>query len=139
MSSTIEIKDLPSKANKIKSTLVILILFAIIGFLFRGSLDYGLQFDEVFRINNLIPLFNPEAYPYNQSIFDIHVFDVSIPLMYKQYISSVAIIPFLPICFFDNYLFGLRFLEFFYFFMSITGFFLLSQDTIFCLHFAQAY
>jgi len=34
---------------------------------------FGAQFDEVFRLNNLIPLFNNNAEPYNQCIYSINI------------------------------------------------------------------
>jgi len=105
------------------------VFFLITFFLFRDNITLGMQFDEVIRINNLIPLINPDAEPYNQSIFNISLLGFTIPLMYKFYLSTALLIPYIPLFIFhDNLLFGLRFLYGFYFFLSISIlFFILSK------------
>jgi hypothetical protein len=105
---------------------VAVVIAAVISYLFRGSFGYGMEFDEVYRLNNLIPLFNKAAYPAHQSIFNLHICGMSIPLMFKRYISSLAICFYLPMGLFKNYLFAVRFLDFFYFYMSIIGLFLIA-------------
>ncbi len=105
---------------------VAIIILAVISYLFRGSLAYGLEFDEVSRLINLIPLFNKAAYPVHQSILDLPIFGLSIPLMFKTYISSLAIFFYLPMGIFNNYLFAIRFLDFFYFYIFIMGFFFIA-------------
>ncbi len=85
---------------------LILIVISVSCFLFRGSQNQGLSFDEVYRRNNLIPFFNAQAEPYNQSIYNFP--RTSIPLIYKNYISSLHLIPDLFWVGFDDYLFGLR-------------------------------
>ena len=104
-----------------ESRLFVLVCCVIIAIFFKGYMNYGLHFDKVNRLNNIIPLINPKAYPVNQSIFSIAVFGKNIPLMYKQYISSVSGLTsiYLPLYFFDNYLFGLKFLDLFYFILTI--------------------
>ena len=105
-----------------------LVFFLVISFLFKDNISLGMQFDEVFRINNLIPLFYPAAEPYNQSIFSISFFGFTVPLMYKAYVSTAILIPYLPLLFFKNdLLFGLRFLYGFYFFLSISVFFFIMS------------
>ena len=101
--------------------LFVLICCILIAVFFRGYMDYGLHFDKANRLNNIIPLINPKAYPVNQSIFSISIFGKEIPLMYKQYISSVSGLSsmYLPLYFFDNYLFGLKFLDLLYFILTI--------------------
>jgi len=84
-----------------------------------------MEFDEVFRVNNLIPLINQQAMPYDQSIFSMDIFGLSIPLIYKTYISSVSILPWLPLVFFDDYIYGIRFLYALYFFLSFSAMFVL--------------
>jgi hypothetical protein len=104
------------------------VFFLIVFFLFKDNIELGMQFDEVIRINNLIPFINPGAEPYNQSIFGISVFGFSIPLIYKFYLSTAMLIPYLPLYFFKtNLLWGLRFLYGFYFFLSISVFFFIMS------------
>lgn len=74
----------------------------------RGSLTAGVQFDEVFRFNNLIPLFEPGAEPYNQSICTLRVAGLKIPLVYKNYVSTLSVLPYAPAGFFDDYVYGRR-------------------------------
>jgi len=114
--------------NRISKPLILVtpLLILVIGsFLFRGWLEQGMEIDEVNRLNNLIPLFNGNAEPCNQSIFDINLFGFDIPLMYKVYISSAFIIKYLPLGLFEDYFFGLRLLHFCYFVISIIAFFLI--------------
>lgn len=92
----------------------ILAFIAIGRLMFEGSLGDGMEFDEVFRVNNIVPVINPAAEPYNQAISSLHVLGISIPLMYKQYISSAFLIQYLPLHFFDNYLVGIRALNLIY-------------------------
>ncbi len=119
----------------IKYIIAIIIITLYVMYLFRGSLYYGLEFDEVFRANNIIPLINHNATPYNQSIFDINILGLKIPLVYKEYISTLSIVKFIPLFLFNDYLFGLRFLEMFYFLLSIIGFFIIASKINFKLAF----
>ena len=101
-----------------------LVFLLIIAILFRDNITLGMEYDEVLRINNIIPMLNPHAEPYNQSIFTLSLFGLSVPLMYKFYLSSALLIPYLPLILFkNNLLFGLRFLYAFYFFVSISVFY----------------
>lgn len=114
-----------------------LVFFLIIFLLFRENITLGMDFDEVIRINNIIPLLNPGAEPYNQSIFNISLSGLTIPLMYKFYLSTALLLPYLPLYFFkNNLLYGLRFLYGFYFFLSISiFFFFMSKKFNFTLSF----
>ncbi len=102
--------------SKIIDLLLILTVIAIACFLFRGSQDHGLSFDEVFRRNNLIPFFNAEAQPYNQSIYNFP--KTKIPLIYKNYISSMQLLPELIWVGFDDYRYGLRLSYLIYFILG---------------------
>lgn len=53
-----------------KNQIFILICCILIANFFKGFLGYGLEFDKIFRTNNIIPLLNPDAYQYNQAIFN---------------------------------------------------------------------
>lgn len=100
-------------------------IIMITSYLFVNNIwGYGLQFDRVFRVNNLISIFN-DVYTYDQSIFSINIFGITIPLMYKKYISSMFLIRYIPILMFDDYLFGIRFLEIVYFVFSMGGIYLI--------------
>ena len=107
------------------------IFLVIIFLLFKDSTHLGMQFDEVIRINNLLPFFYPDTQVYDQNIFSIHLFGYHIPLIYKFYLSSAMLIPYIPLALFKNdLLFGLRFLYGFYFFLSISVFFLIMSRKI---------
>lgn len=93
--------------------------------LFYNNYAHGLQFDEVFRVNNLIPFFNPYAEPYEQSIFSISILSASIPIAYKSYISSAALLPYIPIFLWEDYLIGLRTLYAVSFCFAIIIFFII--------------
>ena len=83
-----------------------------------------MQFDEVIRINNLLPFFYPNTQIYDQNIFSIHLFGYHIPLIYKFYLSSAMLFPYIPLALFKNdLLFGLRFFIWFLFlFIDISVF-----------------
>lgn len=104
-----------------------LVALLIVLFLFRGWMDQGMEMDEVSRVLNIIPLYNPEAEPIRQSIFDISIFGTEVPVMFKEYISSAYLLRFLPLGLFEDYLVGLRALHLMYFLISILIFFFLLQ------------
>ncbi|WP_366923778.1 hypothetical protein MFMK1_000691 [Metallumcola ferriviriculae] len=116
-----------SSNGKVKFILASLALSVIVIYFFRGFLTYGMEFDEVFRANNLLPFINENAHEWNQSIFTLPLFKLQIPLMYKQYISSTPLLKYLPLIFFDNFLIGIRFLYLIYFLISITVLFYLAS------------
>ena len=86
----------------------ILMIVAVNIYLFRGNVLNGMEYDEVFRINNLIPLFNSNAFPYDQSIFSLEIGGIKIPLMYKEYISSASLLPWFPAFLFSDHLAAIR-------------------------------
>ncbi|MCL6589000.1 MAG: hypothetical protein K6U80_03520 [Firmicutes bacterium] len=102
---------------------LLIVLFSLI--FFRGNFHHGMEFDEVFRINNIIPYLNSNAEPYEQSICSITVLGFKIPLMYKQYISSLFVWEYIPIGLFKDYTFGLRFLYIVFYIIFILGFFII--------------
>lgn len=86
-----------------------LVLYATITILlFSGTATVGMQFDEVFRPNNLLPVLYPDAGPYDQSISSVTVLGKGVPLMYKEYISSASLLPYLPVALFADPVVGLR-------------------------------
>lgn len=90
-------------------------------YLFRGYFGQGIQFDEVYRINNIIPLLNPAAEAYNQSVYNLNFLGLSIPLAYKAYGSYLGLLLYLPIGLFSDYYTGFRFLIGFYFLLSVVA------------------
>jgi len=109
---------------------LILLLVVVTAFLFRGSLQQGMQADEVNRVINIIPLLHPDAGPIRQSTFELNIFGTKIPLMYKEYISTAYILRFLPLALFDDYLFGLRTLYWIYLVSSATVLFLVLRSRV---------
>ena len=67
-----------------------------------------MEFDETYRLNNLIPIFCGDVYPYDQAITGLDLGIIKIPLMYKEYISSAHLLPFIPIMLFRDKLVALR-------------------------------
>ncbi|HTY13291.1 MAG TPA: hypothetical protein VMD02_03780 [Candidatus Omnitrophota bacterium] len=98
----------------------LLIVFTALLF-FRGAMGRGMCYDEVNRVNNIIPLLNHHAQPYDQSIFSLRFHRFKVPLMYKQYISTVFVLKFLPIGLFHDYRTGIRVLYFIYFVLFALG------------------
>ncbi len=98
---------------------LVFFLLVLIVFLFRDSYYDGMNFDEVFRVNDLIPFVNKEAKYYNHSIFDLKIFGLKVPLVYKVYGSYFGLVFSFPIFLFRDYRFGLRFFHLFYFAFSI--------------------
>lgn len=100
---------------------LMILLFAVITILLVvKEFNYGPYFDDVYRINNFMPLLNQNADTYeDQTISSITIGGRVIPLMYKLYISSVSILPFLPIGLFENPFMGLQVVKGLYFFAAM--------------------
>ena len=100
----------------------------VVLYLFRGAYSFGLEYDEVFRINNWFQYFNDKATPYRQSICSIYIGDLEIPLMLKEYISYWSIVPYMVIALFHNPLVALRNFYFLYTVLSlIVVYYVLSK------------
>ena len=84
------------------SVVVFIFTVAVNLYLFRGSTRHGMEFDEVYRLNNMFPIFRDGVYPYNQAICSLDLGGLSIPLMYKEYISSLHLLPLVPAVFFRD-------------------------------------
>lgn len=112
--------------KKTTALLMVLLFLGITVFLVVRAFNYGIYFDDVYRINNLMTLFYPDAVPYEeQAISSFSAFGVKIPVMYKAYISSFSILPFLPLYFFKDPVVGLRVLNGLYFFVAMVTVFAL--------------
>ncbi|MCX6303953.1 MAG: hypothetical protein NT040_03205 [Bacteroidetes bacterium] len=114
-------------ADKYRILLFSLLLITTILFLFRGFFQQGMCMDEVNRINALVPLFNKGVVVIDQSILNITVVGTKIPLMFKSYISTLYVLPYIPLMFFDDYLFGVRVLHLFYFILAIIASYLVMN------------
>ena len=110
-----------------KLLLPYIIIVSLISLFFSRSFTYGLQFDNVFRINNILPLLNQDAIKYNQSISNLNIGGYSIPLMYKNYISSIQILKYLPLVFFNDYYLGFKIINFIYFVIYAVGIYILLK------------
>lgn len=106
-----------------------LLVYVAVGLaMFLGTQHLGMEFDEVFRVNNLVAVIHPDAEPYNQAISSIGVFGHSIPLMYKQYVSSAFLIAFLPLALFPDPLTGIRVLYVTYLILAASLAYLLFRS-----------
>ena len=96
------------------SVAVIIFTVAVNLYLFRGCTRHGMEFDEVYRLNNMFPILRDGVYPYNQAICSLNLGGVSIPLMYKAYISSAGLLLVSPVVLFKDTLGALRYLYLIY-------------------------
>lgn len=112
-----------SKKNYYDLTLA-LALFVCFLVLANHVYDYGLHFDEVNRLNPLFALFNPAAYPNEQAIWSISLGGIKIPMIYKEYISSLSTFYMLPIVLFRNPIIGLKTMYIVYFGAEILSVYL---------------
>lgn len=108
-------------------------LLLIVTYLFRGSYDYGMNYDEVLRLNPYMSLVHPGAPPVHQSIYSIKIGKVNLPIMFKEYISSITTAPMVPALFFEDPRFGLRLMEKLYFFIAVAAVFLFLKGYSFYL------
>jgi len=122
----------------LKYVIAILVIFIIILIMFRGSYKDGMEYDEIYSTVNIVPIVNHNAEYYNSSIFNIRMLGHDIPIMYKEYISSVSLLPYFPIAFFKDYLAGIRTLHLLYFFLSIAIFFMIFAQYDFIYSFVTA-
>ena len=88
---------------------VVILIVSINLFLFRGNTNYGMEYDEVYRLNNLFPMLNNDVYPYNQSIYSLIIGGVRYPIMYKEYISTASLLPGVLVFLFGSNLLALRY------------------------------
>lgn len=89
-----------------------LLTYVVVGvWMFQGSLTLGMEYDEVFRVNNLVAVQQGGALPYDQAISSFEILGHSVPLMYKSYISSAFLLWYLPLGLFHDPLVGIRTLD----------------------------
>ncbi len=105
--------------NKLFDILFVIGLCVLTAFLMRGLYDYGMQFDEVYRINNLFQHFD-DVNPQKQAISYLNIGDHSIPIMLKPYISYMVVLVVLPVAFFENTFVALRTLYLVYTIMGVV-------------------
>lgn len=102
--------------------LIILLVISIL--LFIGSFEQGMQFDEVYRYCNIYSLFSNDTQIFNQSIYNIG----NIPIMYKDYLSSALLIPYIPLLLFKDPLIGIRTLHYIYYILPLIIFYLSLKE-----------
>jgi len=107
-------KYIKIKVSWVRNCLVVIGIILCELILFRGFLDYGVQFDEVYRKCNVFSIFSKNSVDFNQAIYSVNFLGKVIPIMYKPYISSATIIPWIPVLFFSNPLIGIRVLYYLY-------------------------
>ena len=122
----------------LRSILALALLWLIVGYLFRGSYQYGMNYDEVLRLNPYVGLVNPKAQPIDQGIYSIEIGSLKLPIMFKEYISSIFMLPMVPALFFEDPRLGLRLMEQFYFMLAVTALFLFLRRYNFYLSIAAA-
>ena len=125
MSSGLRLKKIFIE-NKRDFISLVLLVFLIL-FLFRGYLDYGMNFDEVLRLHNIVPILNENANgePFGQSYYDLNIMGLRIPLVVKEYISTTGPLFYLPIGLFNDYKTGVRTVRLIYFIISVIVFYLI--------------
>jgi len=106
------------------TVLVLLGVWTVVLVLFRGSADYGMNYDEVYRLAPYMHLFHPGAAKAEQAIYSLELGKASIPIMFKSYISSLSSLPLVPALFYDRQPAGLRRLELLYFLICVSSLFL---------------
>lgn len=84
------------------------VMLLVILLLMRDIFEYGIFYDEVNRYNPIFPIFNKSAGENEQAIWSIQIFGRTIPMMYKEYISSMKTFWILPILLFKNPMLGIR-------------------------------
>jgi hypothetical protein len=89
--------------------------------LFSGNTAFGMNFDEVFRANNLWPWLDPAAAPWDQTMSSLPTPFGEIPLLYKQYVTSTSILRTLPAAAFEDKLEALRWLHRVYFLLGCSA------------------
>lgn len=95
--------------KKYKEIIIFLCMMLFVIFVFMHDIfDYGIFFDEVNRYNPIFPIFNKNAGANEQAIWSIQILGRSIPMMYKEYISSMKTFWILPVLLFKNPMIGLR-------------------------------
>ena len=82
--------------------------------------DYGIFYDEVNRLNPMFAMFDSTAIHDTQATWSIKIGDHIIPMMYKEYISSLSTFYMLPLLLFKNPVIGLKTLYLIYFFIEIA-------------------
>lgn len=107
----------------VPAVLVLLGLWTVVLVLFRGSEDYGMNYDEVLRLAPYMRLVYPDATQVEQAIYRLNVGEVSIPIMFKSYISSFSTLPLVPALLFEQPE-GLRRIQLLYFLISVSALFL---------------
>lgn len=115
------------------TALVLLGLWTVVLVLFRGSEDYGMNYDEVLRLAPHVRLVYPDAAKVDQAIYRLKIGEVSIPVMFKSYISSICTLPTVPALFFKQQPAGLRRIELLYFLISVSALFFFVQGYDFTL------
>lgn len=106
------------KNNKYNVT--IFVAFFVTFLIFANNVyDYGLHYDEVNRLNPLFPIFFDTAADNSQGIWSINIGNSNIPIVYKEYISSLSTFYMLPLVLFDNPITGLKTLYIIYFLVSV--------------------
>ena len=111
--------------NYHKSKLIFgLLLLCLMLCFFRENYRHGMQGDEVYRINSLVPLMLDDVIPNDQSVYSINIFGKKIPVQYKAYVSSLAILPYAHVFLFENNFLAHRLTQQVYYFLSIFVLFL---------------
>ncbi|HEY8270117.1 MAG TPA: hypothetical protein VIG33_04465 [Pseudobdellovibrionaceae bacterium] len=111
----------------IKDIAVILGLFFVTLWVCKDAFFYGVEMDEVLRLNPLFPLIG-KTVPYpDQGLYYIDLFGVRIPLVFKLYVSSAIMLPYYPLTFFADPFVGLRVMSGFYLFLAGVTVYLVAK------------
>lgn len=95
------------------------ILLTVIAVLLSQNLfQYGIEMDEVLRLNPLFSVINSKLSYYDQSLYSMSLFGHKIPIVFKLYVSSAIMFPYLPITFAENPFIAMRVMSFLYFLLA---------------------
>lgn len=107
----------PIKKNYLIYDIIFIIALMLTILIFmNGIFSYGMHYDEVNRTNPIFPLLYENATDNDQAIWSVKIGNKVIPMMYKEYISSIRTFVYAPsLILFENPLIALRTLYIVYF------------------------
>lgn len=98
----------------------------------RNMFNYGVEYDEVLRLNPLFSMFDPTLEYYDQSLYSVKFLGHTIPVVFKIYVSSAIMLPYFSIALSSDPFTALRLTSFFYFLLAgLTVFWVFHKKSLF--------